>query len=392
MTLGDGIKDRVKELRKIKASELIPHPQNWRRHPETQSAALTGVLSEIGFADAVIARETPDGLQLIDGHLRQDLMGDQEIPVLVVDLTEDEAKKMLVTFDPLSAMADTNADILRSLLASTNFENDAILAMLQTIAPISPVAPREDPGPQIDRADELREKWQTERGQVWEVGRHRLMCGDNRDELFHLPGDSVLMCDPPYNVDKDYGAYSDDALIEADYEAFTRAWFEPWRAVTIRQIISPGCYNLGRWCRYFDPYHVAPWTKTNSMTNGKVARWWCWEPILFYGSNFGRTRPNDVFNYPIGQQKDVANHPCPKPLALWADLIANYTVADGIVVDPFLGSGTTMVAAEQLGRICYGMEIEPKYVAVTLERMSGMGLEPKVVADIKSIGDSDDIG
>jgi hypothetical protein len=129
------IKDRVKELRKIKASELIPHPQNWRRHPETQSAALTGVLSEIGFADAVIARETPEGLQLIDGHLRQDLMGDQEIPVLVVDLTEDEARKMLVTLDPLAAMAQTNYEALDTLLSSLEWNNEGIVDMLRKLAP-----------------------------------------------------------------------------------------------------------------------------------------------------------------------------------------------------------------------------------------------------------------
>ena len=87
------------------ASQLLEHPRNWRRHPEAQSAAMRGVLAEIGFADAVIARETPDGLMLIDGHLRRDVMGDQEVPVLVVDVTAEEADKMLLTLDPLAMMA-----------------------------------------------------------------------------------------------------------------------------------------------------------------------------------------------------------------------------------------------------------------------------------------------
>ena len=82
------IRDRVIELRKVPASDLIENPRNWRKHPPSQRSAMAGALNEIGLADAVIARETPEGLQLIDGHLRQEVMGDALVPVLVVDLTE----------------------------------------------------------------------------------------------------------------------------------------------------------------------------------------------------------------------------------------------------------------------------------------------------------------
>ena len=82
------MKDRIKELRRVPASELRANPKNWRRHPPAQEAALRGVLDEIGFADALIARETDDGLELIDGHLRRDVMGDQEVPVLILDVTD----------------------------------------------------------------------------------------------------------------------------------------------------------------------------------------------------------------------------------------------------------------------------------------------------------------
>ena len=127
--------DRVVELRRVRASEIRPNPHNWRRHPEAQSAALQGVLEDIGFADAVIARETPDGLELIDGHLRQELLQDDLIPVLVVDISEEEAKRMLVTLDPLAAMAETNHDALDSLLSSLEWSNEAVVAMLQDLTP-----------------------------------------------------------------------------------------------------------------------------------------------------------------------------------------------------------------------------------------------------------------
>ena len=115
------------------ASELRANPKNWRRHPPAQEAALRGVLEDIGFADAVIARETDDGLELIDGHLRQEVMGDQVIPVLIVDVTEEEADKMLLTLDPLAAMARPDQGQLLSLLASVEIENAAVNVMLEAL-------------------------------------------------------------------------------------------------------------------------------------------------------------------------------------------------------------------------------------------------------------------
>ena len=79
------IRDRIKELRRVNASELMPNPKNWRTHPVGQQDALKSVLSQIGYADAVIARETKDGLMLIDGHLRAETTPDSIIPVLVLN-------------------------------------------------------------------------------------------------------------------------------------------------------------------------------------------------------------------------------------------------------------------------------------------------------------------
>jgi len=97
------VKDRIKELRRVRASDLIPNPKNWRRHPVHQADALRGVLSEIGYADALIARETPDGLMLIDGHLRAEISSDEMVPVLVLDVTEEEANT-----SPCDAIAAIN--------------------------------------------------------------------------------------------------------------------------------------------------------------------------------------------------------------------------------------------------------------------------------------------
>src|SRR4051812_13565572 len=103
------IRDRIKELRRVKNSELIPKPRNWRKHPQAQQDSLRGILAEVGFADAVLARELPSGeLQLVDGHLRAETTPDQLIPVLVLDVNEAEANKLLAILDPLAAMAEAD--------------------------------------------------------------------------------------------------------------------------------------------------------------------------------------------------------------------------------------------------------------------------------------------
>lgn len=129
------IRDRIRELRRVPASELLPNPKNWRSHPKAQQDALRGVLSEIGFADATIARELPDGsLMLIDGHLRAETAADSLVPVLVLDVTEEEADKLLVTLDPLAAMADTNAAALESILGEVETNSEAVSEMLSRLA------------------------------------------------------------------------------------------------------------------------------------------------------------------------------------------------------------------------------------------------------------------
>jgi len=129
------IRDRVKQFVRVPASKVRPSPLNWRTHPKEQADALRGVLSSIGFAGAVLARELPDGsLEAIDGHLRLETMGAAEVPVLVTDLTESEAKTLLATYDPLGTMAGTNAAKLDELLRDVQTGNEAVAAMLTELA------------------------------------------------------------------------------------------------------------------------------------------------------------------------------------------------------------------------------------------------------------------
>lgn len=128
------VRDRVRELRRVRADLLRPHPRNWRVHPDGQRAALAGVLGEVGFADALLVRELADGTyELIDGHLRAESMGEQLVPVLVLDLSEAEAEKLLAVHDPLTAMAEVDAAILAELRARVETEDEAVRALLDRL-------------------------------------------------------------------------------------------------------------------------------------------------------------------------------------------------------------------------------------------------------------------
>jgi hypothetical protein len=125
------IRDRIIDFRRVKASRLRPNPNNWRVHPQTQQDVLRGTLAEIGYADALLARELPDGsLELIDGHLRAETTPDQDVPVLIVDLDQREAAKLLALHDPLAGMAETDRETLAGLLDQVETENEAIQTFL----------------------------------------------------------------------------------------------------------------------------------------------------------------------------------------------------------------------------------------------------------------------
>lgn len=129
------IKNRVKSLRMVPASDLLPNPKNWRTHPEAQKNALRGVLAEVGMADACLARELPDGsLMLIDGHLRAETVADATVPVLILDVTEAEADKLLATLDPLAAMAESDAAKLDELLRNVDTGSEALQELMAATA------------------------------------------------------------------------------------------------------------------------------------------------------------------------------------------------------------------------------------------------------------------
>ncbi len=417
------IRDRILELRRVRASELRPNPLNWRTHPERQRAALRGLLAEIGFADALLARETEDGaLELIDGHLRAETTPDAEVPVLILDVDEAEAAKLLATVDPLSAMAEAEPEALQTLLSSFEIESSAVRTMLDALAKEAGVEIEKhlaalDSGPEIGRADELREKWGVERGQLWRIGRHRLLCGDSTsradvERLMDGQRAVLFATDPPYLVDYD-GTNHPGTKVSRNRPSLNKDWSESYRdfdrsdqgdglydgfvsvvlEVAIRENAAWYCWHASRrqamveavWERHGAFVHQQIiWTKERPVL---TRSWYLWqhEPC-FFGWVKGKKPPkgagatplSSVWALPSISRSEDIDHPTPKPVECFAIPMLQHTDEGDVCYEPFSGSGTQIVAAEQTGRRCFAMELAPEFVAVTLERLAGLKLTPEL--------------
>jgi DNA modification methylase len=388
--LGMKIRDRVRELRRIPARELLPNPKNWRRHPEGQRAILRGVLSEIGYADALLVRETPEGLMLIDGHLRAEETPDVAVPVLVLDLTEEEADTLLATLDPLAGMAEMDAARLDELLQGIQTESEAVAKMLSDLQADAQkvLGPREgltDP----DDVPEPPEEPVSKRGDIWLCGDHRLMCGDSADRgdvarLMAGETATLMVTDPPYGVayeteGKDPRWRRDGRPIANDdlgknQAAFYVATFAAWPLQGDAYVFSPSGPPIAALCASIEAAGIEHhqwliWVK-HQLVLGRSHYHYRHEHI-FYGwkeeSSWNGSRKEDSI-WEADRPMKSPEHPIMKPVALCERAVENSSRPNDLVIDPFLGSGTTMIAAERTGRRCYGMEIEPRYVDVGVRR------------------------
>jgi hypothetical protein len=127
-------RNRKIDYRTVPANTLIPNPLNWRVHPDGQRSALEEVMAEVGDVDVLKVVETPDGLMLLDGHLRSEIAGDADVEVVVLDLDENEQRLILAAFDPIGAMAQSSQDNLMALLEQIETEQPALNELFEAVA------------------------------------------------------------------------------------------------------------------------------------------------------------------------------------------------------------------------------------------------------------------
>lgn len=180
--------------------------------------------------------------------------------------------------------------------------------------------------------------------------------------LSHLPDQSIKLtfCDPPYNNNTIYSDYEDNLLPE-DYKNWCETWFKECMRVSQRVIITPGHGNLWMWGTIEKPKGVGCWYKPGNSASS-ILGFNDWEPWLYYCTGNPILGGTDTIRAPVSKQKDVGDHPCPKPLSLLIALIKKTTKEGDTILDPFCGSGTTLVAAKRLKRRYIGCDISKKYI------------------------------
>ena len=399
--------------------DLGADPGNANKGTDKGRAAVAQSLVECGAGRSILADR--DGV-VIAGNKTLEAARKLGLPIRVVestgeelvivrrtdlDLSADEKARRLAYLDNRAGQVglDWDAeqmleDLQEGVDLSDIFEDDEIKRLLDSVATGNPA---DDPGAEMDRADELQEKWGVQPGQIWAAGEHRIACGDCLDmalmERF-LAGQKCHICwtDPPWNVAMGINknprwkqrTILNDNLGE-DFPAFASQFCQ-----VIADAVLPGAL-------IYMAMSALEWPTVHAALTASGFHWSCtiiwvkdhavlgrkdyharYEP-LWYGWREGAARlvplldrtQNDVWE--IARPIRSPEHPTMKPVELVTRSLRNSSHAGDLIFEPFLGSGTTAVAAEQTGRICRGVDLEAKYVAVTLERLSAMGLEPKVM-------------
>ncbi len=205
------------------------------------------------------------------------------------------------------------------------------------------------------------------------IGRATLYCGDSRELIASLVGVDALVTDPPYGIGFEYLSYDDT---EHGLDDLIETLISPLINKIGRAVITPGNTNLHK---YPKPTWTGAWTWDTTTARG-FCGWSQWQPILFYGDDpakgFGHHNGflrSDRIHFSGGQADITASdggiHSCPKPTKFMRRLVARFTNDGECIFDPFMGSGTTGVAAMQMGRSFIGCELEPKYFDIACKRI-----------------------
>ncbi len=408
-------RSRIVERKTVKVSELKANPFNPRIHPQIQKQRLKSVLDKFGIVSELITYPDPDDptkLILFDGHARQGLDPNQEWPVIVTDLSPLEAQELSLYFDPISALAQTDMSRQVALMQDLHGVDGILGAFLDELARESGFVRgqngngHEDAEPQIDKAAELQKVWGTQVGQIWQLGEHRLAVGDCTDRAVVesvMRGEryNLMVTDPPYGVDYEGGRnpvsnvprqkISGDSS-PASYNAFLSVWKDDradkgvlyiWFADRGGKPVYEAVKGNG-----FEVRALIIWNKIDPHYGNFMAQYMQkHEPCLYCvkdGTNWYGTT-NEVTVWDIKQPNINEFHPTQKPIECMTRPMENSSKVGDIVADPFLGSGTTLIACEQLGRRCRACELDPGYAAVSIQRFfDTFGIEGKLDGEIKN--------
>ncbi len=321
----------------------------------------------------------------------------KEVPVIIMPgLTEEQEQE--ITIKDNGGFGEWDFEILANEWSHLPLVEWGVDIPEGLIDQPEPTGDPRDAEPQIDRAEELNKKWRIKAGDLWTIGEHRLLCGDSTkaEDVSKVMGGGMadmLLTDPPYGVSyvgktADALTIENDALDDEELASLVLSVFNNAQSICRGgaywyATVPAGPLHLifaSDWKQRGILRQIMVWAK-DSMVLGHSEYHYQHEPILFgwipgeRHKNPDRTRTT-LWKY--DRPKVSHEHPTMKPVELWMQAVKDGSIQGESVFDPFLGSGTTMVACQNLNRKCRGIEISPNYCAVILERMATAFPELKI--------------
>ena len=379
------------DLRKIRIADLVPasyNPRKALKPGDKEYEKIKRSIQEFGYCEPIIVNSD---MTIIGGHQRVTVLKDlgySEIDCIVIDIDKTKERALNIALNKITG--EWNKELLADLIAElqdsdfdvtfTGFDPPEIEQLMNS------VHDKEIVEDEFDIEAQLQQPTVTREGDLWLLGEHRLVCGDSTlpetyDLLMAGRKANLVVTDPPYNVDYEgsAGKIKNDKMAEEQFEKFLFAAYvnmeqnmmddasiyvfhSDSHGLAFRRAFEEAGFYLSGCCIW----------KKNSLVLGRSPYQWLHEPVLFGWKKGGRhqwyadRKQTTVWEYDKPKKNDL--HPTMKPVNLIAYPIKNSSMSNCIVLDPFGGSGSTLIAADQLKRICYTVELDPKYADVIVNR------------------------
>lgn len=379
------------EIKELPLKELKPaayNPRKKLKKGDKEYEKIKQSLLKFGYVDPIIVNED---LTVIGGHQRLTVLKDLDYETakcVIVDLPKEDEKALNIALNKITGQWDEAllADLLLDLQESdfnldlTGFEPPEIDDIL------SNVHDKELSEDEFDVEEELKKPTLSRHGDIWQLGKHRVICGDSTKaetykQLLDDRKANLVVTDPPYNVDVEEtaGKILNDNMSDGDFYQFLLSMFTQvenhmeddasiyvfhadTEGLNFRKAFKDAGFYLSGCCIW----------KKNSLVLGRSPYQWQHEPCLYGWKKKGKhhwfsdRKQTTIWEY--DRPKSSKDHPTMKPIQLMAYPIQNSSMRGTIVLDPFLGSGSTLIAADQTGRVCYGIELDEKFVDVIVKR------------------------